>query len=55
MPSMDIFLYILLSLVASLAGAAVGCVGGLALGWYLRLAITSTDHLIRRTPECTSL
>jgi hypothetical protein len=32
---MDIFLYILLSLVASLAGAAVGYVGGLALGWLL--------------------
>jgi hypothetical protein len=32
---MNIFLYILLSLLASLAGAVVGCIGGLTLGWLL--------------------
>ena len=32
---MNIFLYILLSLAASLAGAVVGGIGGLALGWLL--------------------
>ena len=35
MQPMNIFLYILLSLAASLAGGVMGCVGGLALGWLL--------------------
>ena len=32
---MNLFLYILLSVAASLARAIVGCVDGLALGWRL--------------------
>jgi len=34
---MDILNYICISLVGSLAGAAVGCFGGLSLGWLLVL------------------
>lgn len=34
---MDIVLYISISLAGLLAGAAVGCIGGLSLGWLLAL------------------
>jgi hypothetical protein len=34
---MNIFLYIVLSLAVSPAGAVVGCIGGFALGWVLAL------------------
>ena len=34
---MDILAYICISLTGLLAGAAVGCIGGLSLGWLLAL------------------
>jgi hypothetical protein len=36
-PPMDIVRYISISLTGLLAGAAVGCIGGLSLGWLLAL------------------
>jgi hypothetical protein len=37
MQPMDILAYICISLAGLLAGAAVGCIGGLSLGWLLAL------------------
>ena len=37
MKPMDILAYICVSLAGLLAGAAVGCIGGLSLGWLMAL------------------